>query len=105
MEYLLFIMNLFNNDSEEVQVRLKNKCLKANEVEQDLEKMYSILQNTAQSFRAYIFLHWCKNSFTRYFFPCNKVLKTTHAFFFLTKDNKAKENKTKCYPIAYYCGI
>lgn len=82
MEYLLFIMNLFNNDSEEVQVRLKNKWLKANEVEQDLEKMYSILQNTAQSFRAYIFLHWCKNSFTGYFFLVIKFWKQHMHFFF-----------------------
>lgn len=40
-------MNLFNSDSEEVQVRMKNKWLKANELEQDLEKMYSILKNTS----------------------------------------------------------
>lgn len=39
-------MNLFNSDSKEVQVRLKNKWWKSNEVEQDLENMHSaILQN------------------------------------------------------------
>lgn len=47
MEYLLFIMNLINSDSEEVQARLKNKWLKANELEEDLEKMYFILKHTS----------------------------------------------------------
>ena len=44
-------MNLFNSDSKEVHVRwLKNKWLKAYEVEQDLENMHSsILQNMSIS--------------------------------------------------------
>lgn len=46
MEYLLVIINFFNSGSKEVQVRLKNKWLQANEVEQNLENMHSsILQN------------------------------------------------------------
>lgn len=64
--------------------------------------MYYILKNTS-SFRAYVFLHWCKIALEDIFFLVIKFWKQHMQFFSLQKI--IKKNKTRRYPIVYYHGI